>query len=224
VIHTLRWWRKRRALAALRREHPTCTFLAPARIERCVFGRHVVLHPGTNLLEVALDDGTYVAARSVLWRVRAGRYCAIGSEVLIGLPRHPARDFVSTHPAFFSVANEGCLRSFVGAPGFEEEPLPSEIGHDVWIGNRALIPGGVTIGDGAIVAAGSVVTKDVPPYAVVGGNPARHIRDRFDADDVRFLRDLRWWDWPEERLRALAGSFHSVEALRRALDGEPPAP
>jgi acetyltransferase-like isoleucine patch superfamily enzyme len=224
VTHPLRWWRKRRALTALRREHPTCTFLAPARIEQCAFGRHVVVHPGTDLLEVSLDDGTYVAARSALWRVRAGRYGAIGSEVLIGLPRHPARDFVSIHPAFFSVANEGCLRSFVEALGFDEDPLPTEIGHDVWIGNRAIVPGGVSIGDGAIVAAGSVVTKDVPPYAIVGGNPARHIRDRFDEEDVRFLRALRWWDWSEERLSALAGSFHSVAALRRALQGAPPVP
>jgi len=223
-MHPLRWWRKRRALAALRREHPTCAFLAPARIDRCAFGRHVVVHAGVTLVDVALGDGTYVAPRSALLRVKAGRYGAIGTEVLIGLPRHPSREFVSIHPAFFSVANEGCRRSFVQAPGFDELPPPTEIGHDVWIGDRAVVPGGVTIGTGAIVAAAAVVTKDVPPYAIVGGNPARLIRYRFPEEDIRFLLETAWWDWPDERLRALAGSFASVERLRLALGGEGKAP
>lgn len=217
MIHPLRWLRKRRALAALRRAHPTCSFLAPAGIVRCDFGRHVVVHRGVTLVDVSLGDATYVAPGSTLWQVRAGRYGAIGMEVLIGLARHPARDFVSAYPAFFSVANDGCRRTFVEAPRFDETPPPTEIGHDVWIGNRALVPGGVTIGTGAIVAAAAVVTRDVPPYAVVGGNPARLIRYRFPEEDIRFLLESAWWDLPEETVRELAPAFTDLAALRDAL-------
>ena len=75
------------------------------------------------------------------------------------------------------------------------------IGNDVWIGYEALILAGVTVGDGAIIAAHAVVTKDVPPYTIVGGVPAKPIRKRFDDDTIAALEKLRWWDWDEERIR-----------------------
>ena len=75
------------------------------------------------------------------------------------------------------------------------------IGNDVWIGYEALILAGVTVGDGAIIAGRAVVTKDVPPYTIVGGVPAKPIRKRFDVDTIAALEKLRWWDWDEERIR-----------------------
>ena len=75
------------------------------------------------------------------------------------------------------------------------------IGNDVWIGYEALILAGVTVGDGAIIAGRAVVTKDVPPYTIVGGVPAKPIRKRFDDDTIAALEKLRWWDWDEERIR-----------------------
>lgn len=76
------------------------------------------------------------------------------------------------------------------------------VGNDVWIGARALIMSGVNIGNGAVVAAGSVVTKDVPPYAIVGGNPAKIIRYRFDASVIDKLQQIAWWDWPDDKIQA----------------------
>ncbi len=76
------------------------------------------------------------------------------------------------------------------------------IGSDVWIGSNVIVMSGVTIGDGAVVATGSVVTADVPPFTIVGGNPARPIRKRFDDDVIEKLLELRWWDWPDEKIRA----------------------
>ena len=75
------------------------------------------------------------------------------------------------------------------------------IGNDVWIGYEALILAGVTVGDGAIIAGRAVVTKDVPPYTIVGGVPAKPIRKRFNDDTIAALEKLRWWDWDEERIR-----------------------
>ncbi len=74
------------------------------------------------------------------------------------------------------------------------------VGNDVWIGYEAVILAGVTIGDGAIIGARAVVTRDVPPYTIVGGVPAKPIRKRFDEDTIARLLELRWWDWPEERI------------------------
>ena len=92
------------------------------------------------------------------------------------------------------------------------------IGNDVWIGYEAVILSGVTIGDGAIVAARSVVTRDVPPYTIVGGVPARPIRRRFDPETIDALLELRWWDWPLEKLSKSLRAIQAgdLEALRRS--------
>jgi virginiamycin A acetyltransferase len=92
------------------------------------------------------------------------------------------------------------------------------IGHDVWLGYESLVMPGVTIGDGAVVAARAVVTRDVPPYAIVAGNPARVVRRRYDEDDVERLRRLAWWDWPAARVTAaipllVAGDIDRLEAF-----------
>lgn len=89
------------------------------------------------------------------------------------------------------------------------------IGNDVWIGYEAVVLAGVTIGDGAIVAARAVVTKDVPPYTIVGGVPAKRIRRRFPEETIEGLLSLRWWDWPREKIRQNIGAIRSgrVEAL-----------
>lgn len=92
------------------------------------------------------------------------------------------------------------------------------IGNDVWIGYEAVIFAGVTIGDGAVIGSRAVVTKDVPPYTIVGGVPAKTIRRRFDEDTIRELLRLRWWDWPEEMIKENIPAIQSgcMERLRKA--------
>jgi acetyltransferase-like isoleucine patch superfamily enzyme len=127
--------------------------------------------------------------------VTVGKFCSFAGEVTI-LRGHEHRiDWVSTYP--FGVA----------FPDVEGLPFPARtkgnvvIGHDAWIGLGALIMSGVTIGNGAVIGARSVVTRDVPPYAVVGGVPAQVIKFRFDAPTIEALQRLAWWDWPEEKIR-----------------------
>jgi chloramphenicol O-acetyltransferase type B len=87
---------------------------------------------------------------------------------------------------------------------------PLRIGNDVWIERRAILLPGVTVGDGAVIVAGAVVEEDVPPYAILAGSPARIVRYRFDPDTVAKLLAIRWWDWPDDRIKAELPAFYGT--------------
>lgn len=162
-----------------------------------------------------------------------GRYCSIAQSINIGQTDHPM-NFLSTSPTFFNRS----LKFSTGA-GFpfkaeydadrpadavaraarEAVAVRTRLGNDVWVGHGAIILAGVTIGDGAVIGAGAVVTKDVPPYAIVGGVPARVIRYRFDEKTIKRLLDTAWWDFAPWQLRHLdvseiAGALDGIEAMR----------
>lgn len=135
-----------------------------------------------------------------------GAFTSIAGNVTYSHGNHPL-DTVSTHPAFyyqdFGLIDKDHQGIITGIPKNEK----ITIGHDVWIGRDVTILTGVTIGHGAVVAAGAVVTKDVPPYAVVGGVPAKLIRYRFDEDTIAALLKSAWWTWGDEKLRTYADDF-----------------
>jgi acetyltransferase-like isoleucine patch superfamily enzyme len=156
-----------------------------------------------------------------------GRYCSIAADVRIGEPDHPV-DWMSTspfqydqgrfgwHPSADSCAIDEPERG--GRDTFRDGPVV--IGNDVWIGAGALVLRGVTIHDGAVVAAGAVVTRDVEPYTIVGGVPARPIRRRFDDATIDELRELEWWRFSPNQLDGIAfDDVHSaVKELRRRIE------
>ena len=156
----------------------------------CKLGNHTVIHPNVSLSNVIIGDYTFV--RSCIINTTIGKFCSIAPSCSIGNRKHPSRNFVSTSPVFFS-KNNGCQMTFVKENLFEEcERI--EIGNDVWIGINSIILDGVKIGDGAIIGAGAVVTKDVDDYAIVGGVPAKLIRYRFEKQQIDFLKRFKWWD------------------------------
>ena len=146
-----------------------------------------------------------------------GRYCSIAANVNVVLGKHPSRDWISTHPAFFSTLCQ-CGKTYVDSNLFDESTGDVTIGNDVWIGFGATIMGGVNIGDGAIVAAGSVVTKDVPPYAIVGGVPAKIIRYRFSDSEIDKLLKIKWWDKDEKWISNHAESFKNISSFLEDIE------
>ncbi len=128
-------------------------------------------------------------------RVTVGAYCSLGQDVTFMVGGAHRVDWVSTFP----------FRARYGMPGAFTDGHPATrgdivVGSDVWIARDALVLSGVTVGHGAVVASRSVVTKDVRPYAVVAGNPAREVRRRFPDEQIDALLRIAWWDWPEGRV------------------------
>lgn len=141
--------------------------------------------------------GAYSYSHSVFAPcARIGRYCSIGKNVSVFGHHHPL-DHMSTNPVFYKPKRfrklTGTTTEHLG-PAFQETPAPVHIGHDVWIGDDVTLRDGITIGDGAVLAANAVVTRDVEPYEIVGGNPCKHIRFRFDADTIARFLAIRWWE------------------------------
>jgi acetyltransferase-like isoleucine patch superfamily enzyme len=129
--------------------------------------------------------------------VEIGKFCSIANGVKIVLDQNHRLDWVTTYPfpinADFPEAAEICGHPYANGD--------VTIGNDVWIGFDAVILSGITIGDGAVIGARSVVSKNVPPYAVVGGSPAKHIKYRFSKDIIAALLAIGWWNWPIEKIR-----------------------
>jgi acetyltransferase-like isoleucine patch superfamily enzyme len=163
-----------------------------AELSGCSFSEYNTVYKYARLRDVQMGRCSYVGRDTQVYHARIGSFTSIGPQVLIGLGEHPADGFVSTHPMFYS--NRGQSNPvIIDKPLFDEMPT-TEIGNDVWIGARAVLRTGVKIGDGAIVAAGAVVVKNVEPFSIVGGVPAKHIRYRFSPEEIERIRESDWWN------------------------------
>lgn len=174
-----------------------------------------VIGKKTVISNSRIGKGSYIGQNSNLANCEIGRFCSIASDVSIIVGTHPT-NFVSTSPAFFSLRKQNG-KTYVDRQLFEEIQARTIIGNDVWIGEDVRIMGGVKIGNGAIVGARALVVKDVPPYAIVGGVPAKIIRYRFNESIIKELQLLQWWNRPEEWLQKNAKYFVDVELLLARL-------
>jgi len=152
------------------------------------------------------DRGTYfdrnvnIISWSDQYKIQIGKYCSIGRDCNFFLHANHRPDWITTSsqlwgPVTPEVAD---LHMSMGHPTCKGDIT---IGNDVWIGAKSTIMSGVNIGNGAIIAAGALVTKDVEPYSIVGGNPAKHLKYRFDDSQIKNLLEIAWWDWEENKIR-----------------------
>ena len=166
--------------------------------ENCQISPLAVVYMQARLSGVTLGDYSYIGRGTIIHNTDIGKFCSISDFCVIGLPGHSINT-ISSSPIFSNVHN-GTQSSWV-KKDMPNKPFDVMIGNDVWIGYRVMIPGSVTIGDGAVIAAGSVVVKDVPPYAIVGGVPAKIIKYRFSQDVIDKLLEIRFWEKSDEEIK-----------------------
>jgi acetyltransferase-like isoleucine patch superfamily enzyme len=169
------------------------------------------VEPGSHVVGSTFDRHSYCGYDCSILYADIGAFCSLANHLTIGGAHHPL-DYVSTSPVFLS------HKDSVSEKFARHDYLPlvrTRIGNDVWVGDRAMIRAGVSIGDGAVVGMGSVVTRDVPPYAIVAGNPARLLRMRFEQRIIDGLLALRWWDYDDDELRRIGPLIPDPEALLR---------
>lgn len=154
---------------------------------------------------------------------KIGRFCSIARNVHFLESTHPTEGFISSHPAFYSIGKQ-CGISFVNEQKFNEKPkvegekYPIVVGNDVYIGAGATIVAPVTIGDGAIIAANATVTKDVEPFSIVGGTPARKIRMRFDDSEIEYINNSRWWEHELEWFMKHGECFVNIDQFKLMIE------
>ena len=210
-------WKHRLVRWRWRFDDRTVSIEAGARLDwRTRFGRHSAVAAGASINYSDVGRYTYFGENSRVVYAEVGSFCSVAPHSIIGGGTHPTRDWVSTSPRFCSVRHNPQLAVDPETETFTEN-LRTVVGHDVWIGYGAIVLPGVKVGHGAVVGAGAVVTRDVAPYQVVAGVPAKPVRSRFSEEEVAWLLESAWWEWDERTLDELAPNFSSVERLRKAV-------
>ena len=187
--------------------------------ERAIIEHPVHLGPRTQISAMCkIGNFLFLNIDSIIYpHVNIGRYCSIARNCEIGVARHPL-NYLSTHSFQYHASQ------FPEYPGYKDEVSrvshrahpETFIGNDVWIGAKVVIISGISIGDGAVIAAGSVVTKDIPPYAIYGGVSAKLIKYRFDHESIFRLLELKWWELSFDEIKKL--SFDNIKQCIKELE------
>ncbi|WP_075291797.1 DapH/DapD/GlmU-related protein [Pararhizobium arenae] len=188
-----------------------------ARVVDSTIGRYTEIAERCRIHEVEMGDYSYIMEDGSVWCATIGKFANIASSVRINATNHPVWRPTLHH--FTYRASDYWPDADMDQDFFAwRRDHRVVIGHDVWIGHGATILPGVSVGNGAVIGAGAVVSKDVAPYTIVGGVPARLIRERFGSDIAARFEKLAWWDWDHGKLRDALDDFRTLEAdefLRR---------
>ena len=185
--------------------HPDCA------LTDVTYGRYCEVGRGSRVQNSHLGDYSYCDRYADIANAQIGKFANIAAFVRIGATDHPMHT-ASMHHFLYRAADYWDDADNDAAFFAHRRSRTATIGHDTWIGHAAMIKPEVTIGTGAIVASGAIVTRDLAPYSIVAGTPAVKLRDRHDPGLVADLLALAWWDWPHDRLRAALDDFRSLSA------------
>jgi acetyltransferase-like isoleucine patch superfamily enzyme len=212
------WLREALHRAQLQGSHPTCRIYPGITMDRhSRLGNYNVLFEDVTIVRSAIDDHTYVQRGSIISHAEVGKFCSIAPGVCVGVSQHSIAG-VSSHPAFY-LRNTPLAKVYCEQDRFVTSRM-TIVGHDVWIGQNAIVLGGLKIGVGAVIGAGAVVTRDVPPYAVVGGVPAEIIKYRFDEVVRRALLASNWWSQSDQWLQNNWHLFQEPDEMLKSLSRE----
>ncbi|MFT5823925.1 MAG: acetyltransferase-like isoleucine patch superfamily enzyme [Crocinitomix sp.] len=195
-------------------KNPSCT-IRTARLGKNVkLGKQVTLEYGSSILANHIGDYTYINKFCLVDKnvSSIGKFCSIAYNVRIGLGGHPT-DWLSTHPFAYN-KSYGFTDKDIDWTTDSEETI---VGNDVWIGANSTVLAGVKIGDGAIIGAHSLVNKDVEPYSIVVGVPAKHLRYRHSDEVIQKLLKTEWWNLPKEELSKRMQHLDNAEAFLNSL-------
>ncbi len=185
--------------------HPDC------EITESQFGTYVEIGRGSRVAHTTFGDYSYCDRYADIANAQIGKFANIAAFSRIGATDHPLHTAACHH---FLYRSDDYWDDAGRDPAFfaHRQSRVARIGHDTWIGAGAMVKPEVTLGDGAVVASGAVVTKDVPPYTIVAGTPAKPLRERQPRNIAERLIALAWWDWPHDQLRTALEDFRSLNA------------
>jgi phosphonate metabolism protein (transferase hexapeptide repeat family) len=193
-----------------------------AKVRDSTFGRYCEVMARCKVVESSFDDYSYVAGDSDIMSTRIGKFCSIAAHVRINPGNHPLERVALSHFTYRSSAYD--LGDDDPAIFAWRRSHAVTLGNDVWIGHGVVVLPGVTIGNGAAIGAGAVVSKDVPPFAIVVGVPGKVLRYRFAPDIIAALERIAWWDWPHGRLGEALQDFRTLSAEDFCAKHDPGAP
>jgi phosphonate metabolism protein (transferase hexapeptide repeat family) len=184
---------------------------ATASVQNTTLGRYTEVSERCRIDETEIGDYSYIMQDGAVWCATIGKFVNIAASVRINATNHPTWRATLHH---FTYRAANYWDDAENEADFFEARRARRvvIGHDVWIGHGATILPGVTIGNGAVIGAGAVVSKDVAPYTIVGGVPAKLIRERFSQELGAQMDQLSWWDWDHKKLRIALDDFRTLAA------------